>query len=221
MPHGAHSGRRDLLLALAGASLCRPGIGRSEIVVDQDYRLLPRPQPRLVGTGVEVIEFFSYGCEACFQFQPLVTRWVAKQPPDVAFVRVPFSIGRPRWAPLVPAYYALRESGALERLDHALFDAIHKEKIPLFDAGAITAWAARNGIDAETFTRFLHSASVRDQAGRAEQMGRDYGIVGIPTLVVNGQFAVRGPRVRSYDDILRVTGELADRARRATVPSSR
>ncbi len=204
MPHGAHSGRRDLLLALAGASLCRPGIGEirdrrrsglssaaeatappgrdgrgsHRVLLLRLRSLLPVPAAR-DSLGREA----ATGCR--FRSRAVLHRSA--------------EMGAPRPCLLCAArIWRTRAARPRAVRRHS------QEKIPLFDAGAITACRPHETASTPRHsTRFLHSASVRDQAGRAEQMGRDYGIVGIPTLVVNGQFAVRGPRVRGYDDILR------------------
>src|SRR6059058_6008713 len=55
------------------------------------YLRLKNPQPVETGKKIEVIEFFSYGCPHCGEFEPLLHEWVKKLPPDVQFRRVPVS----------------------------------------------------------------------------------------------------------------------------------
>ena len=78
---------------------------------------------------IEVIEFFSYGCNHCSDFHPTISQWAAKLPKDVSFRRVPVSFNRPEWVRLSKIYYALEATGDLAKLDAAVFIAIHDQCI--------------------------------------------------------------------------------------------
>ncbi len=52
------------------------------------------PQPTEDAAKIEVLEFFSYGCPHCAEFNPLLTAWVAKQSGDVVVKKVPITFGR-------------------------------------------------------------------------------------------------------------------------------
>ena len=102
-------------------------------VADQEYRLLAAPQPTASPGKIEVLELFSYGCPHCSEFYPLLNAWLAKQPKDVVLRREALSLGREAWVNLARAYYALKVTGDLPKLDGALFHALHEEHLPLFD----------------------------------------------------------------------------------------
>jgi thiol:disulfide interchange protein DsbA len=128
------------------AGLFAATAAHADAVQGRDYRLLapaqPSAEPGAHPGKVEVIEFFSYGCPHCAHFHPSVTQWASELPSDAVFVRVPVSFGRREWGQLVRAYYALQATGQLERLDGALFKAIHEQHKPLFDEGRLAAWIA-------------------------------------------------------------------------------
>ena len=194
--------RSACLLALT--VLTAAGV-RADAVQGRDYTLLPTPQTPSVADKVEVIEFFSYGCPHCYQFHPKISDWSAKLPNNAVFVRVPVSLGRREWGQLVRAYYALEATGDLARLDTALFEAIHKERKPLFNEESITAWVASQGVDAVKFRNEFNSTNVSAKASRAEQMSRSYAVNGVPQLNVAGKYLVIG---RTFDDMLSIAGEL-------------
>jgi len=158
----------------------------------RDYAMLSPPQIPETKDKIEVIEFFSYGCPHCNDFNPLVSQWAKQLPANAVFVRVPVSLGRPQWGQLVRAYYTLQATGDLTRLDSALFDAIHKEKQQLFDEASLTAWAAQHGVPAEKFKAAFNSFNVSTRAGHAEQLSRDYQVQGVPHLVIDGKYQVLG-----------------------------
>jgi protein dithiol oxidoreductase (disulfide-forming) len=181
------------LCVLAAAFLVASAPAGAQAVEGHDYRTLKPPQPTSSPPGkIEVTEFFSYGCPHCNDFYPLLTAWLAQQPKDVFFKRVPVGFGRPQWVNLARAYYALLDTGDLERLDGALFHAIHEEHLPLFDLGSLATWVGKHGGNADKFTNAYTSFGVNNQTVQADQMAEDYQVTGIPTLAVAGRYVVLG-----------------------------
>jgi protein dithiol oxidoreductase (disulfide-forming) len=198
--------RRPALAAPVTAALCvvtamllfASGPAAAQAVEGHDYRTVNAPEPNTTPAGkIEVTEFFSYGCPHCNDFYPLVTAWLARQPKDVVFKRVPVGFGRPQWVNLARAYYALLDIGELERLDGALFHAIHEEHLELFDLGSLAAWVGKHGGDADKFTNAYTSFGVNNQTVQADQMAEDFQVTGIPTLAVNGRYVVLGAQEAS------------------------
>jgi protein dithiol oxidoreductase (disulfide-forming) len=165
----------------------------AQAVEGRDYRTLKPPQPTSSPPGkIELTEFFSYGCPHCNDFYPLITAWLAKQPKDISFRRVPVGFGRPQWVNLARAYYALLATGDLDRLDGALFHAIHEQHLELYDLETLAAWVGKHGGDADKFTNAYTSFGVNNQTVQADQMAEDYQVTGIPTLAVGGRYVVLG-----------------------------
>jgi thiol:disulfide interchange protein DsbA len=178
-------------------------------VEGQEYqRIVPAQEPGTPGK-IEVIEFFSYGCPHCYQMQPLITSWAAKLPSNVVLMKVPVSFGRQEWGQLSRAYYTLESLGALPRLDAALFEAIHRDKLPLFDEDHLAAWAGQHGVDANKFRSEFNSFNVTMKASRAEQMSRSYKVQGVPYITVDGKYAALG---KNYEDMLKVARQLIDKS---------
>jgi thiol:disulfide interchange protein DsbA len=175
-----------------------------------DYSLIVPPQAPTTAGKVEVIEFFSYGCPHCYHLNPLLTEWKkTKLPANAVLVKVPVSFGRREWGQLVRAYYTLEATGDLERLDAALFEAIHAKNQSLFDLDSLAAWAAQNGVDANKFRTQFTSPEITAKALRAEQLSRDYKISGVPTLTVAGKYRAIG---KDFPDMLQITSELVNLA---------
>jgi len=181
------------------------------------FRTLAPPQPTGQRNKIEVIEFFSYGCPHCARFYPLLSAWVAKQPPDVVFRRVPVGFNRDPWVNLQRAYYALESSGDLARLDGPLFHAIHEEHKALFDESNIADWVGRNGGDADKFTAAYISLGINKQTVQADQMAADFRIEGIPSLAIDGRYVAFAPagkeEMEGFTELLANTDELIARVR--------
>jgi len=157
-----------------------------------DYRRIEPPQPTVSPGKIEVIEFFSYMCPHCKEFYPLVTTWAATLPKNVVFRRVPVGFNRPPWINLARAYYALQASGDLDKLDGALFHAIHEEHLQLFDEPSLADWVAKNGGNAEKFAAAYTSFGVNNQTVQADRLTENYHIEAVPTMAVNGEYQAMG-----------------------------
>lgn len=211
---------QTLLAMLAAGAL--PPLPASELVEGRDWKAIKPPQPGESEHKIEVIEFFSYGCPHCRHLHPLVTAWSKDLPEDVALTRVPVSFGRAAWANLVRLHYALGLTGDLERLDAAVFDALHAERTQLFTKDQILAWVEGQGVDAKTFADAFDSFAVQMQLNRSDQLVRKYGVDAVPLLTVDGRYAVVGQATKGYGDLLVITDGLIEqaRARRAASAAS-
>jgi thiol:disulfide interchange protein DsbA len=178
-------------------------------IAGHDYVVLPVPQRQAAKNKIEVIEFFSWGCSHCYEFYPLLNRWLATLPKDVTFRRVPVSMGHPEWDTLVRAYYALQSTGDLDRLDSQIFEAIHREHVSLYDENSITAWVGKHGVNVAKFTEAFHSFSLNTSVGRSENTVVAYRVEGIPMMAVGGQYTVTNDRAK----MLATTDELIAKVR--------
>ena len=89
------------------------------------YTPISPAQPTEDASKIEVLEFFSYGCPHCADFNPLLHAWAAKLPGDVVIKKVPITFGRAAWANIAKLYYTLEITGDLQRLESDVFKAIH------------------------------------------------------------------------------------------------
>ena len=196
------------------AQLAMPGAGGGgEPGEGIDWIAISPPQPGETPGKIEVLEFFSYGCIHCSNFNPLIARWEHGLGDDVAFKRVPVTFGRAAWTNLARLYYTLQSLGELERLDQAAFDAIHVEKAALGSEREIADWAARNGIDAARFAATFDDTAMRDRIAHADRLARDYRVESVPLITVAGRYAVVGREARRLEDLLVIADDLIRRAR--------
>ncbi|MBE2258106.1 MAG: thiol:disulfide interchange protein DsbA/DsbL [Rhodobacteraceae bacterium] len=201
------------LLAIALAALATAVPARAELTVGRDYVAIVPAQVTDNPAKLEVLEFFSYGCPHCSDFHPTVSKWAAALPADVVFKRVPISFGRPQWASLARLYYALEAIGELNRLDGAVFVALHQEGKKLYDDKSIIAWVGTQGVDTKKFTDAYNSFGVISQARRGDQMAQAYKIQGVPALAVDGKYLVTGKEVKAFSELVVLADQVIDKAR--------
>ena len=176
----------------------------------KDYAPIVPAQPTEEANKIEVLEFFSYGCPHCADFNPQLTAWIAKLPADVVVKKVPVTFGRAAWANIAKLYYALEVTGDQHRLEADVFRAIHQERQNLFEEKAIMEWVAKKGVDPKKFADAFNSFGVMSKVKRGDQMAQAYKITGVPALAVEGKYLVGG---RDFNDVLAIADKLIAKAR--------
>ena len=201
--------RRTFLSAAMGAALtlAMPAIAQSAGV---DYTPISPAQPTEDAAKIEVIEFFSYGCPHCADFNPLLAAWVAKLPADVVFKKVPITFGRAAWANIARLYYTLEITGDAARLESDIFKAVHQERTNLFEERAITEWVIKKGVDGKKFSETFNSFGVNSKVKRGDQMAQAYKVQGVPALAVEGKYMLGG---KDFNDTLAIADKLIAKAR--------
>lgn len=162
-------------------------------VAGEDYQLLSPAQPTSNPGKIVVTEFFSYQCPHCFALFPSISSWSKRLPGDVVFERIPVGFGRSNWSAIAQGFYALQVMGKAEQLDRSVFNAIHTQNVMLKDEATITAWVAKQGVNAADFTAAYDSFGVRSSMSRSDQLAKNYQVQGVPDLIVDGKYRVINP----------------------------
>ena len=194
------------LLAVTGGTFAAAPI------LNKDYRLVSPSQPTETGNKIEVIEFFYYGCSHCYDLEPYLKKWMSSAPKDVAFRRIP-AVFRDDWVPLTKTFYTLEALDEVNRLQSAVFEAIHIKQINLNNEQTLLDWMEQHGVDRKKFADAYNSFSINNRADFAKKLTRAYGVEGTPTLVVDGKYLTGPGMTGSHESALQVVNELINKAR--------
>jgi thiol:disulfide interchange protein DsbA len=178
----------------------------------RDYTRLAQPVPVETGKKIEVIEFFSYGCPHCGEFEPLLQGWLKTLPADVQFRRVPVSF-QPKWVPLAKEYYTLEALGEDARLSPEMFVAIHSKGVNLADEKTFFDWAASKGLDRKKVEDMYNSFSMSGKMNRALQQAKTFNTQSVPLIVIDGKYVVSTEKVGSHAAMLPVMDALIVKSR--------
>ena len=197
--------------ALAAAALMSaPALAQAQA----PYVEISPPMPTDAGGKIEVVEFFWYGCPACYSLEPRLEAWVKQLPKDVEFKRIP-GIFNQQVAIAARVYYVLEAMGEVERLHRPLFDAIHKQGLKITDDRQLNDWLKRQNVDVAKFSAVSKSFSVESRLKRALELQSAAKIDGVPSVIVNGRYSV------AYGDrMLAVADGLIEQLRKQAAPAA-
>ena len=195
--------------------------GYAQPVPDKEYRLIPTPQTPADPKKIEVIEFFSYACPHCAEFEPSLEAWLKHKAKDVDFKEVPM-VFRDNWAPTAKLYFTLDAMGLVEKYQTKVYEAIHKQGKDLNSDQGVKQWAKDAGIDPAKFDQVYDSFGIDAKVQRSKAMGRAYGVQFTPSLAINGKYytgpsmvTAQGSGPPDYDRFFKVVNELIDMERKA------
>jgi thiol:disulfide interchange protein DsbA len=193
------------MLVAAAATAQVPQEGRQ-------YLRLTTPQPVETGKKIEVLEFFSYGCPHCGDFEPMLQSWMKTAPADVQFRRVPVMF-QDRWVPLAKEYYTLEALGEDARLSPMLFTAIHKEGLPAWQEKAFLDWAQSKGLDRKKVEDMYNSFAISGKVNRARSQAQAYNVQAVPLIIIDGKYLVSGETTGSNAAMIPVIDAVVVKAR--------
>ncbi len=178
----------------------------------EHYQKVPIPVAPASKDGVEVVEFFSYGCVHCYNFDPMVARWSEQNRGSVSFRRVP-AVFNDSWAFLAQAFYTAEALNVGEALHGPLFRAIHTDHINIGDPKLMAQLFRKHGsVSEDDFAQAFDSFGVRSKVQQATGHSRALRLRAVPSMVVAGQYVVDGSMVEGGNqEMLAVVEFLVDK----------
>ena len=178
------------------------------------YQLVTPAQRTRDPSKIEVLEFFWYGCNHCYYFEPLVKQWAKIRAADVDFAPSP-AIWNATMGVHAQAYYTALALGVLEVMHDALFAAINVDRKRLTSEQELSQLFGAYGVDAATFSKAFRSFGVNSQLRQADSRARGAGISGTPELMVAGKYRISASMAGSQAEMLKVADFLVEKERRA------
>ena len=206
-------GARWLMAAVAVCGMSGMAMA-AEPVAGQDYEVLDKPVSNEVPDGrIGVTEVFWYGCPHCYALEEPLEAWVDTLPDDVAFERLPATMGKV-WLRHATAYYAAQELGIFNTQFHRdFFDAIQKDGHRMTDDDEIAEFFTNYGVSKDAALKALNSFGVKSQLNQANARMKAYKLMGVPALVVNGQYVITPRSANGLDNMPKIAEALIEKTR--------
>lgn len=160
----------------------------------------------------EVMEFFSFYCGHCFQFEPMMHTLQDSLADNVKIKKnhVNF-LGREMGPQLTRAYAAAEILQVEDKVSQIIFDQLHKQRKAVNGEKDILAIFEQAGVSQKEAKSALASFPV---SGLASQMKRDtetFQISGVPTVIVNGKYRVHMGSVKSTEEFIGLVKYLTEK----------
>lgn len=164
------------------------------------YTQLPESKFTFDGEKVEVVEFLSFYCAHCYEFEKSVPVIKGNFPKKIKWKIVPVFWGKGSPKP-GEAYLLAEESGKGEQMKKALFDSFFLEKKEIGDVEVLENIGTQLGLGFD-FSRRLRAGEKAKDIGEALIMMKTYNIEETPTLIIAGNLKVSpsmaGPNVDAF-----------------------
>lgn len=160
------------------------------------YTTVPGKEFKYDGKTVEVLEFLSFYCGHCYEFERAVPVIKGNFPRKIKWKIAPVYWGNGSPKP-GEAYFIAEEAGKGEEMKKALFKAHFVDKKDIGSVEVLESIAAQIGMGFD-FSRKLRSGAKAAEAARALEMAREYAIEETPTLIIAGNIATN-PHAAGHD----------------------
>ena len=200
-------------LALLGAV---PSVFSFAAQANSGYATLKQPASVLAPKGqIEVVQFFSYGCSHCKNFDPVFEAWRKTAAKDVSVRLVHVGFNK-NFEPLQRIYYALESLGQAQALNGKVFKAFQDEKKRLDQPEVLFPWVAEQGVDRAKFEAAYQSFSVATQVRQAIQLQDQYQVEGTLAMGIAGRYYTDGSMAGGFERMIQITNQLIEQERKRT-----
>jgi len=202
--------RRTLIQFLVGTAM---GLGSGTALAGEDFDIIEgihyKPVPKPHATQQKTVtEIFYYGCPHCYHLEPSLDNWLKTKPADVTFNRVPAVLNNPNWIFMARVFYTAKELGILDQFHKAYFKAIQEEHKYIFTPEALAEFVAPMGVTKADYIAMFKSFKVDQEVQKARRLTEDYGVDGVPAIVVNGKYRTDVPMATSKPKLWQVVNYL-------------
>lgn len=207
--------RRQFLTAIMGASAlalspkafsAKP----SKFLEGINYLKLAKPVS-IEPYRKKVVEVFFYGCPHCYHLEPSLNHWLSTKPADVHFERMPAVLDNPNWVFMARVFYTAQELGILEKFHEAYFNAIQRDGKRIFDVETLANYCEQFGVKHDDYVAMFKSFKVGQLVQKARVMTKEYGVDGVPAVIVNGRYRTDEPMAEGKPQLWQLVNELVDK----------
>ena len=163
-------------------------------IQDEHYQLLDTP----VSQSAQVVEYFSYYCPFCYNFEPIVAELKKALPAGTPLHKVPVAFLGGNMAATVQRAHATAELLKVEdAFAAALFNQIHQQRKPPQNRSDITNLFASIGVEQAQLDAQFDSMVVNSIITQYDADISAAGIRSVPSFVVNNKYLVKISAVSS------------------------
>lgn len=161
----------------------------------------------------QVLEFFSFYCPHCYQFEQVwhVSEGIKKNlPKDVKYAKYHVEFLGPLGKQLTQAWAVAIALGVEDKVSPLMFDAVQKQQ-SVQTPDDIRKVFIQAGVKGEEYDSALNSFVVKSLVVQQEKAAAELGLQGVPSVFVNGKYMVKNDGldtssqdmyVKQYSDVI-------------------
>ncbi|MCE0491944.1 thiol:disulfide interchange protein DsbA [Pantoea sp. Mb-10] len=180
---------KKIMFALVGLMLAF-GASAAQFTDGKQYVTLPKP----VNNQPQIVEFFSFFCPHCYQFERLyqVSDTVKKSlPADTKITKYHVDFLGGDFGPVVTHAWAVAMSmGVEDKVTAPIFDGIQKTQTITDPASLKEAFVKAAGISAEEYDAAWNSFAVKALVANQEKAAKDFDLQGVPAMFIDGKYMI-------------------------------
>lgn len=167
------------------------------------YTQLPEFKFTFDGKNVEVIEFFSFYCGHCYEFEKIIPAIKGNFPKKIKWKNIPIYWGKGSPKP-GEAYLLAEESGKGEQMKIALFEALFIDRRDISDISVLESIGSKLNLGFD-FSLRLRAGEKEKEINKGLIMAQSYAINETPAIIIAGNLKVApGPLDTFRDNIITV-----------------
>lgn len=179
-----------------------------EFIPGEDYIIL-KEQSAVSSEKKQVVEFFSFGCPACFNLETKLDPWIKNHAKDVVFSRYPV-IFHPDWEVYAKAYYIAQSLNILPTAFLSIFKAVQEQRQSLHtNDSMINFFIQTLHADKDLVSSaFLHATGIDMQIQKGVDESVAFGVTRIPSFVINNKYKTDLAMAKNPERLLAIMNEL-------------
>jgi len=192
---------RKILLLMSLLLLSVSAYAEQDTGIEGVYKSLDNMKFSFDGKQVEVIEFLSFYCSHCYDFEKAIPVIKGNFPKRIKWTTVPIYWGSGSPKP-GEAYFLAEEAGKGETMKKALFEAVFVEKRDIGNIEVLDDIGLKIGLGFD-YSRRLRAGEKAREVGEAILKSKLYNIEETPSLIIAGNLKTSAGMIKGSTDQLR------------------
>lgn len=167
--------------------------------------------------GADIVEFFYYGCKACYQLTGDMRNWRQKTGHRVAPVPAHAGGVQADGARFFHTYVAL---DAVQQLHYPTYVLFQVEQSETQGEARVNELLGTQNVSKDAFWRLWGSEEVSQAMAYSEHLTRQAQVIQTPTYVVHGYYKVKLDSLKSVDELFQLLEYLVEHKNPATKANS-
>lgn len=158
-----------------------------------------------------LVEFFSYMCPHCYNFEQTMIRWKKQKPENIELLKIPVSFGRDDWQLSAKAFYIAEELQIIDDFSAAMFKTIHFDKKPPATLADVEQIFIALGIKKSDFNKAAKSFNIDSKLRKADFLTRKFKVPGVPYFLINFKYELGSASLESEESLFRLWNNLPEK----------